>query len=75
MILIIVLALNYFAPLINNIIIGYITENISMGALEKKIKEARLKNLKLEGQIKERQLEKLELDNRNFDDKITKKYI
>lgn len=63
----------FLSPSINDIISHYATQDTQIEALDKKVKEATLKNLELDSKKKELEIE--EQINKKLDDKLTKKYI
>lgn len=63
----------YLSPSINDIITHYATQDTQTDALDKKVKEATLKNLELDSKKKELEIE--EQINKKLDDKLTKKNI
>lgn len=65
--------LGFLSPSINDIITHYATQDTQTEALDKKVKEATLKNLELDSKKKELEIE--EQINKKLDDKLTKKYI
>jgi hypothetical protein len=65
--------LNYLSPSLNDIITHYATKDTQVEALDKKIKEATLKNLELDNQQKE--LEIQEQIDKKLNDKLAQKYI
>ena len=67
------IVLGFLSPSINDIITHYATQDTQTEALDKKVKEATLKNLELDSKKKELEIE--EQINKKLDDKLTKKYI
>ncbi|WP_323595147.1 hypothetical protein [Aliarcobacter butzleri] len=67
------IVLGFLSPSINDIITHYATQDTQIEALDKKVKEATLKNLELDSKKKELEIE--EQINKKLDDKLTKKYI
>lgn len=67
------IVIGFLSPSINNIITHYATQDTQIEALDKKIKEATLKNLEIDNKKKELEVE--EQINKKLDDKLTKKYI
>lgn len=67
------IVLGFLSPSINDIITHYVTQDTQTEALDKKVKEATLKNLELDSKKKELEIE--EQINKKLDDKLTKKYI
>lgn len=65
--------LNYLSPALNDIVTHYATRDTQAEALDKKIKEATLKNLELNNQQKE--LEIQEQIDKKLNDKLVQKYI
>lgn len=67
------IVLGFLSPSINDIITHYATQDTQTEPLDKKVKEATLKNLELDSKKKELEIE--EQINKKLDDKLTKKYI
>ena len=67
------IVLGFLSPSINNIITHYATRDTQTEALDKKIKEATLKNLELDSKKKE--LEIQEQVEKKLNDKLVQKYI
>ena len=65
--------LNYLSPALNDTITHYATRDTQVEALDKKIKEATLKNLELDNQQKELEIE--EQIDKKLNDKLVQKYI
>jgi hypothetical protein len=65
--------LNYLSPALNDTITHYATRDTQVEALDKKIKEATLKNLELNNQQKELEIEE-QIDTK-LNDKLVQKYI
>ena len=65
--------LNYLSPALNDIISQYATRDTQTEALDKKIKEATLKNLELDNQQKTLEIE--EEIEKKLNDKLVQKYI
>lgn len=67
------IVLGFLSPSINDIIAHYATQDTQTETLDKKVKEATLKNLELDSKKKELEIE--EQINKKLNDKLTKKYI